>query len=46
MRTEKEIQQMLDKIKEFIKTEGRSIEEMNGEVYALEYVLEKRDDLF
>jgi|GEM_PF-6508757 len=37
---------MLDKIKDLVKTEGCCIDEMNGEMYALEYVLGKRDDLF
>lgn len=36
---------MLDKFKKLEKTHGRLIDEMHGEVYALEYVLEERDDL-
>jgi hypothetical protein len=35
---------MLDKFKKLEKT-YRLIDEMHGEVYALEYVLEERDDL-
>lgn len=37
---------MLEKIKTFDKKEGQVLQEMSGEIAALEYVLEERDDLF
>lgn len=37
---------MLRKMKVFEKQQGKVLEEMNGEMLALEYVLEKRNDLF
>jgi hypothetical protein len=36
---------MLDKFKKLERANGKMIDEMHGEVYALEYVLEERDDL-
>ena len=37
---------MLRKMRLFEKKEGKVLDEMNGEMMALEYVLEKRDNLF
>lgn len=47
MRSEKQVRAMLNKMKEFEKKEGgKVIEEMNGEMQALEYVLGDREGLF
>ena len=45
VRNERAIRLMLKKFKLFQK-QHKLIDEMKGEVYALEYVLEDRDDLF
>ena len=46
MRTEAQVRKMLARFKQLERAYGgRMIEEMHGEVYALEYVLEERDDL-
>lgn len=45
LRTEKQVKAMLRKMKRFEK-QGKILDEMNGEILALEYVLEKRDNLF
>jgi hypothetical protein len=37
---------VLIKLREFETQEGHLIDEMYGEIYALEYVLEEMDDLF
>lgn len=46
MRTESEIRALLGRLRKFEDDEGPLIDEMSGEIYALEYVLEERDDLF
>jgi len=46
VKSENEIRALLLRLKEFGEQEGYLIEEMNGEIYALEFVLEERDDLF
>ena len=46
MRTESEIRALLGNIRKFGEAEGHLIDELCGEIYALEYVLEERDDLF
>jgi hypothetical protein len=43
---EAEVRKVLDRLREFETQEGYLIDEMYGEIYALEYVLEERDDLF
>jgi hypothetical protein len=45
MRSETEVKYTLNRLKEFGK-KNKLISEMNGEILALEYVLEKRPDLF
>lgn len=45
MRSENQVRAMLLRFHKFEKDGGHMIEEMNGEIAALEYVLEKRDDL-
>lgn len=37
---------MLDRLRQFETAQGRLIDEMYGEIYALEYVLEEREELF
>lgn len=47
MRSEKKVRAMLKKMRDFEKKEGgKVIDEMNGEMQALEYVLEDRKTLF
>jgi hypothetical protein len=46
VRTESEIRALLGRLRKFGDEEGHLIDEMWGEIYALEYVLEERDDLF
>lgn len=46
MKNELEIRKVLDRLRKFETEQGHLIEEMYGEIYALEYVLEERDDLF
>ena len=46
VRTESEIRMLLGKLRKFGEEEGHLIDEMCGEIYALEFVLEERDDLF
>lgn len=45
LRDEKQVRAKLKKLRTFGK-KHRLIDEMHGEVYALEYVLEERDDFF
>ena len=45
LKSEKDIQYTLTRLKEFGK-KNKLIAEMNGEIAALEYVLERRPDLF
>ena len=46
MRTEQQVKVMLRRMKLFEKRAGQVPHEMNGEMLALEYVLEKLDNLF
>jgi hypothetical protein len=46
VRAEYEIRVLLGRLRKFGEEEGHLIDEMSGEIYALEYVLEERDDLF
>lgn len=46
VRKESEIRALLGKLRKYGEEERHLIEEMCGEIYALEYVLEERDDLF
>ena len=46
MRTETEVRTLLGRLRKFGEEEGHLIDEMCGEIYALEYVLEERDELF
>ena len=46
LRSETDIRKMLDSLLKFRDEDGFLIDEMHGEIYALEYVLEMRDDLF
>jgi len=46
VRTESEIRVILGRLRKFEEEEGHLIDEMCGEIYALEFVLQERDDLF
>ena len=46
MRKESEIRALLGRLRKFGEDERHMIDEMCGEIYALEYVLDERDDLF
>jgi hypothetical protein len=46
VRSKKAVADMLQKLRNYKKNGGYMIEEMNGERAALEWVLNKRDDLF
>ena len=45
LRHETEVRKVLAMLKQFETQEGHLIDELYGEIYALEYVLEERDDL-
>jgi hypothetical protein len=46
VRSESEVRAVLERLRKFGYEEGYLIDEMCGEIYALEFVLNEREDLF